>query len=351
MRYPSFLKPNGKIGFIAPSFGCAMEPYASCFDAVQKRFREMGYQCVEGPNCRVSEGLGKSNTPQLCGAEINDFFINDRCDAIISCGGGETMCEDLPFVDFNGIASAPPKWFMGYSDNTNLVFTLPTLCDTAAIYGPCAPSFGVRKLHPSQTDALGVLTGQVTTVHNYDGWELQGTRDEDHPFDPYCISEPFAMKRSGRDGNGNAITDGSGEVSFHGRLLGGCLDVLICLCGTRFDQVKAFNERYAEDGVIWFLEACELRPIAVRRALWQLENAGWFENARGFLIGRPDTYGANDMGLDHYEAVSGALQHHGVPILMDLDIGHKPPMMPLVSGAVAQVDADCSSIRIRQSFL
>ena len=29
MRYPEFLKDNGSIGFVAPSFGCNIEPYKS----------------------------------------------------------------------------------------------------------------------------------------------------------------------------------------------------------------------------------------------------------------------------------------------------------------------------------
>lgn len=53
------------------------------------------------------------------------------------------MCEVLDYVDFDRIRKAEPKWYMGYSDNTNLVFLLTTLCDTAAVYGPCAGSFGM----------------------------------------------------------------------------------------------------------------------------------------------------------------------------------------------------------------
>ena len=35
--------------------------------------------------------------------------------------------------DFEKIRQEEPKWFMGYSDNTNLLFLLATLCDTAGI--------------------------------------------------------------------------------------------------------------------------------------------------------------------------------------------------------------------------
>ena len=40
------------------------------------------------------------------------------------------MCEILPYIDFEKIRNSEPKWFFGYSDNTNLIFLLATLCDT-----------------------------------------------------------------------------------------------------------------------------------------------------------------------------------------------------------------------------
>lgn len=71
------------------------------------------------------------------------------------------------------------------------------------------------------------------------------------------------------------------NIQIEGRLLGGCLDSLATLCGTKFDQVKQFNETYKEDGVVWFLEACDLNVMGIRRALWQLDEAGWFQNTKG----------------------------------------------------------------------
>ena len=44
MRYPEFLKDNGSIGFVAPSFGCNIEPYKSAFDNALKKFKGMGYK-------------------------------------------------------------------------------------------------------------------------------------------------------------------------------------------------------------------------------------------------------------------------------------------------------------------
>ena len=40
------------------------------------------------------------------------------------------------------------------------------------------------------------------------------------------------------------------EIHIKGRLLGGCLDYLLNLVGTRFDKTKEFVEKYREDGIL-----------------------------------------------------------------------------------------------------
>ncbi len=343
MKYPEFLQEGGRIGFIAPSFGCATEPYISLFDEALTRFTDKGYRTVLGPNARADFGVGKSNTPEACGAEVNDFFINDRCDAIISCGGGETMCEDLPFIDFNAIAEAKPKWFMGYSDNTNLTFTLPVLADTAAIYGPCVSSFGMKPLDPSLTDAFDLFCGKKLTVGNYDKWEKEQTRTDEDPYVPYNLTEDFKLRSFI---GANEVKSPSEKIEFSGRLIGGCLDCLVNLTGTPFDRTQIFNARYADDGIIWFLEACDLNVMSIRRAVWELDQAGWFEHVKGFLIGRPLQYDDAWGDFDRIAAVMGILSKFNVPVILDLDIGHLPPQMPLISGAFAEVKVEGNSIRI-----
>lgn len=109
MRYPKFLPVNGTIGFVAPSFGCATEPYYTAFLNAQKKFQKMGYGLDLGPNCYVAEGIGISNTPQACGKELTDYYCSVDNDILISCGGGEMMCETMNFVDFEKIKSAAPN--------------------------------------------------------------------------------------------------------------------------------------------------------------------------------------------------------------------------------------------------
>ena len=67
MRYPRFLQENGTIAFVAPSFGCASEPYKAGFLRAQEKWRQEGYGLKLGPNCYVEQGVGISNKPRLCG--------------------------------------------------------------------------------------------------------------------------------------------------------------------------------------------------------------------------------------------------------------------------------------------
>ena len=130
MRYPKNIQQGGTIGFVAPSFGCQIEPYYSAFGNAQKKFREMGYQLQLGPNCYAGEGIGISNTPEKCGQELTEYYCSRENDCLISCGGGELMCETMSHVDFERLKAAEPKWYLGYSDNTNMTYLLATICDT-----------------------------------------------------------------------------------------------------------------------------------------------------------------------------------------------------------------------------
>ena len=220
---------------------------------------------------------------------------------LISCGGGELMCEVVPYIDFERVKQSKPKWYMGYSDNTNFTFLEATIADTAGIYGPCAGSFGMEVWHESLTDAFDRLCGRKLSFTNYPMWEKESIKDENAPFVGYnlteksCISSIPAVAKESR-------------LTMRGRLLGGCMDCLINLLGTSFDHVREFNERYSDDGIIWFLEACDLNVMGMRRAMWQMKNAGWFSNVKGFLIGRPAHFGEEMFGIDHRQALSSLLR-------------------------------------------
>ena len=345
MRYPEFIKKGDTIGFAAPSFGCASEPYRSAFESSIGAFESMGFNTLLGPNCYEGSGIGISSSPESCGAELTAMYCGDlgECSAIMACGGGELMCETLEHVDLERIAAARPKWYSGFSDNTNFIFPLVTMCDTAAVYGPNAPAFGMEPWHKNLSYMMDILTGKKLTVGSYRRWESHSLKSEENPLEPYNCTEKNRLILK------NTASDGTIDMS--GRLLGGCMDVLAMLCGTGFDHVGKFQERYARDGIIWFLEACDLNVFSMRRVMWQLEQAGWFETAKGFIIGRPYHFDEPMMGLDRIEAVMGIAGRHNVPVILDADVGHLPPMMPLVAGSLAHVRAGGNRMRVSMKLV
>ena len=348
MKYPEFLKENGTIGFVAPSFGCVIEPYHSAFKNALRKWEENGYHAHLGPNCFASEGVGISNKPELCGQELNDWYCSNENDVLISCGGGELMCEVVPYMDFERMKQAKPKWFMGFSDNSNFTFLSATLMDTAAIYGPCAAAFGMEPWHPAICDAWDLLTGKTDTIHGYDLWEKESLKDAENPLLPYNVTESRETKTFICK-DAKAI-ESKELVELEGRLIGGCMDIIQMFPGTPYNKVKEFNETYKEDGFIWFLEACDLNLMGIRRSIWQMKEAGWFEYVKGFLIGRPLCFGEEAFGIDQYQAVTELLAEYNVPVIMDLDIGHLAPMMPIICGATAKVKIKENDVTIQYTF-
>lgn len=323
-RRPRWIDSTATIAFVAPSCGAATEPYRTRVREAARTFREQGFDVREGKNTYLWEGVFASNTPEERAEEFMDAYLSDA-ELLLSVGGGELMCEMLPFVDFEKVRKAEPKWFMGFSDNTNLTFTLTTLEDVETVYGPCAGQFFSYPFRLDCLDALRLLRGEKD-FEGYPLWEKQSLSDELHPLLPLNLTEKKVLKVQNY------------RAPFEGTLLGGCLDCLITLCGTRFDKVREYVERTGK--IVWYLEACDLTPLSIRRALFQLREAGWFSTAAGFIIGRPLCGDVEMGGVNKYNAVEDILKGLDVPILFDCDLGHYPPSLPLRNGAKARIEAE-----------
>ena len=331
MKQPPRLRKGDTIALIAPSFGCTIEPYKTRLKAAIANLTSCGYKVREGKNIYLSNGEVSSNTPEERAEEFMDAYQSEA-KAIISVGGGELMNEILPYIDFEKIRKLPPKWFMGFSDNTNLTFTLTTLSDVMTVYGINAPSFCTVPFSKDARDALRMLSGSYT-FRGYAKYQKDSLVSEEEPLAKLNLTEK------------KVIVPYNYKEPVYGMILGGCLDCLSTLCGTEYDKVKQFVSRQ-KDGIIFYLEACDLNPLSIRRALFQLRDAGWFTNVRMFLIGRPRCQDMEILGMDKYKAVKGVLGDLNVPILMDVDLGHLPMSLPMKNGGKAYVSYNGSNIFI-----
>ncbi len=335
---PDFLKDRDTIALVAPSLGCTISPYKERLEASINNFNKMKYKLLLGDNIFKADGVVASNTPKLRGKELMDAYRSEA-KAIMSVGGGETMIEILDYLDFDYIKKNP-KWFVGYSDNTCLIFPLATICDCEAIYGIHFPTLHTRPFKNDQLDTLNMLKGKDTFIgyKSFEYHEEKPTFDDNEPKEINPLAPRCLNKRT-------KLVCYNYSKPVEGRLIGGCLDVLQCLCGTKYDKAKEYALKHSEEGLIYFLEACNLRSMEVRRVLYQLKSAGWFNNVKMFIIGR--SYHLNDesFGVGIKETYIDMLKEYNVPIILDAPFGHLGPTLPIRSNAHARVSIENNNIK------
>lgn len=324
-----YLTNQSKIYLVAPSFGCATSPYKERLKKAIPQLKKLGHKIIVGPNCFLQEGKCASNTPQKRALEFMEAYQSDT-DCILSVGGGEMMTEILDYIDFEFIKTAPFKWFVGFSDNTHLTFTLSTLCDIPTIYGSCAGWFHFEKYTYDILDTYQMLQGKK----EFKGYPLyQTVSDKTDPFSEYHLDTK------------KIITPFHYTKEFSGTIIGGNLDCLQLLCGTPYDKMKEYATKHTE-GIIFYFEACDLSVVEIKRALLQLKRAGWFQNIKGFLAGRPLCIHQEFLGITHINAVTDVLEEYNVPILLDIDLGHLAPTLPMKNNCYATVSYKNKNIYI-----
>ena len=326
MKYPQFLQKKGTIGLIAPSFGVSGSPYEERYESAYEKFTDLGYNIKTVSHLRGIKH-GKSATARIRAREFEKMYLDDDVDFIISVAGGELMCEILPYIHFDRLKKAAPKYIMGLSDNTCLTFTMPLLTDTAAIYGSCFGSFGMQQWHQCLQECYEVITGKRLSQKNYDMYDDGTVAKEDvDPLEGYNLNQPVVYKSLDKQ-----------DHCFSGRLIGGCLDLLVTLIGTPYAPVNEFLEKYKEDGFIWYMEACDLNVLSIYRSLWQLKSAGWFKYCNGIIMGRP-ILTDKLFGISLKEALKNTLGDLKIPVIYDADFGHVPPNWTIISGSYGTVD-------------
>jgi muramoyltetrapeptide carboxypeptidase len=330
MIYPKSLILGDKIGVTATSDGFRSEPDLARLESGINHFSERGYQVVITENVKKSH-KGRSAAAEVRAKELAQLFRDPEISAVIAASGGDYLIEILPWIDFDMIKDNP-KWVQGFSDTTGLTFTITTNLDIATIYTNNFSTFGMKHWHPSLMNNLRILEGQYIEQHSFDYYQ-------DGYYPRITGLEEFHLEKEVRWINHYPKGWNTQEkLLINGRALGGCLDVLLNLVGTRFDKTKEFVDKYKSDSILWFLESYNLSGEALTRGLWQLREAGWFEHACGFIFGRPAMYGS-DTDDTYEEVVLSSLGDMNLPIILEADIGHKPPQLTMINGAIAHIQS------------
>ena len=323
MIYPEFIRERDTIGVSAPSAGLTEPLRINTLNNAVKKFEEKGYKILLTPNVRKNED-GVSSSATIRSLELASLYQNKDVKAIICATGGEFLVEMLSCFDFS-VVQKNIKWLQGYSDPTGLLFTITTNLDIATIYGSNFAGFGMDTWHESLENNLDILEGKLLMQKSFLKYESMRV-DMVTGREGYHLDTPVYWK---------TLNQGK-ELSFKGRIIGGCIDIITELFGTRFDKTKEFIEKYKGDGIIWYFDNCELSMEDMVRTLWKFKDNGWFQYTTGIIFGRSATSYSN-MGITLEDALNRVLGDLDLPIIIDADIGHVPPRMTIINGAYTMV--------------
>ncbi len=311
MIYPEFPKKNDVIAIPAPSAGVGRK--LESFDRSLDLLRKEGFRLKETASVRVNDM--RSADARTRGEEFSACFRDPEAKLVLCAAGGDFLFEILPYVDWKAVKEHP-KWLMGASDPTSLLYTYLTKYDTAVLYGMNAGSFDVPEMFPFIRKGLDMIRGKKTVQRSYGSFASVPFADE------------LVFDRKTRWKSPLATAD------IRGRAAGGCLDVLKDLIGTEYDHTKQFIKRYREDGVIWFLDVYSMPAEHVYRTLLQMRYAGWFREVKAVVLGRV-LFPSSETGMTYEEAMERACG--GIPYFTEADVGHTDPCWTLMLGAVCRL--------------
>lgn len=323
MIYPEFIKENDTIGITAPSAGITDEQGLYRLDKAINKFKELGFKVKETPNVRTDKN-GKSSSSKTQAKQLEKLYLDNNVKTIICAGGGEFLLEMLSEVDFS-LIKENPKWLQGYSDPTGLLFTITTNLDIATIYGDNVKNFGMNPLDKSLENNLEILKGNLIEQKSFKKYEKERveTTIGDEPYNLDTKVKWISL-------------NDEKTLEFSGRIIGGCLDLISELFGTRFDKTKEFIEKYKQDGIIWYFDNCEFSSEEIIRTMWRFKDNGWFKHTKGIIFGR-NIAERSYYEISFKEAIKHSLKELNIPIILEADFGHVPPRMTIINGAIATI--------------
>lgn len=339
MRFPSPLRPGDKIAVTSPSSGVSKRHRAR-FEHAVDTVRARGFEVIVG---ECTDGAGHVSAPATeRAAELTAMLIDPTVRAVVPPWGGETAIDLLPLLDWDAIGAADPTWLVGFSDMSTILTPLTLLTGVATIHGNNLMDTPYRAPEGLLTwlDLASAGPGAILRQDSPGRYRGEGFDDyENHPdVSELTLDTPGRWTR----------LDGAEPVEVTGRLIGGCVETLCHLSGTRFADVSGFARRHAPAGLIVYVEAAGDDAFTICRALHGMRLSGFFDEADAVVVGR--TRAADAASLTQHEAVLDALSVLEVPIIADVECGHVVPYMPFVNGALARLVCSDSENSVTQTL-
>ncbi len=269
------LRRGSRVAVVSPASAAKVE----LIDAGVERLWGFGYEPVVMPHAKARGPLYYAGTAEERVADLHAAFADDSIEGIVCTRGGWGSAELLPFLD-RELVRTNPKVFVGYSDHTSLHAWFWNECGMKTFYAPMVASDWAK------TDGIDEAT-----------WRTAGDGDGDWRVG---VSDGIRVLREGKA---------------EGRLLGGCLSIVVEALGTPWAL-------RVDEPTILFLEDVGTKPYKWDRFLQHLRFAGKLEQVGGIVFGDMSA-NVEESEMELLEAAClHALRGFEGPIAMGLKCGH-----------------------------
>lgn len=303
LRRPTRLAAGARVAVVAPSGPVPGER----IDAGVEVLRGWGLDPVVAPHARGRHErfgyLAAGDADRA--ADLQHAWCDPTVDAVLCARGGYGVQRMVDLLDWDAMAAAGPKVFVGFSDITALHEAFAIRLGLATLHGPMAAGVDF----------------------------LEQARARDHLRATLFAPELVRTIASG----GSAMVPGRA----HGVTLGGCLTLLTAELGTPHARASAH-------GGLLCLEDVGEEPYRLDRALTQLLRAGMLDGVRGVLLGSWEDCGPHDEVRAVLEDRLGGL---GVPVAEEFGFGHGAGALTIPFGLPAELDADAGTLTLDEPAL
>ena len=299
LRLPPPLKPGARIGVVAPAGPIRPDLLRQGLAYLSRR----GYRVVAGRHLGARHGYLAGSDAQRA-ADLNRAMADPALDAIVFARGGYGCARIVERLDFSPLRKHP-KLFLGYSDLTAFYSALDLATGLPGFYGPMALNFNSPGKEFREKSLWDVMERRP-------GWNR------------------FRLAARG------VLRPGTAQ----GKLVGGCLSVLVSLVGTPYDVDTR--------GKILFWEEVDELPYRIDRMLNHLRMAGKFDKLRGMVVGRLHRCAAarGMPALTLREMLRDHLRGADFPVVLDFPAGHAPGKVTLPLGLPARLSTREGTLRI-----
>jgi muramoyltetrapeptide carboxypeptidase len=297
---PRRLRPGDRVAVVAPSGPVPGERLDAGLDIL----RAWDLDPIEAPHARGRHDrfgyLAADDADRA--RDLQEAWCDPEVAAVMCARGGYGAQRMVDLLDWEAMAAAGPKAFIGFSDATALQEAFARRLGLATYYGPVAGGVAFVKDAPTQS-------------------HLRRT-----------LFEPETVAVLGSHAAAALIPGTASGVTF-----GGCASLLASEIGTR-------HARRRGDGGILVLEDVGEPPYRLDRILTQLLRSGLLDTVAGIVLGS-----WRDCGP--YEEVRAVLLDRlgalGVPIVEELGFGHGDSSLTVPLGLPAVLDAGAATLTLR----